>query len=80
MIEMLDENTFVASSRGNKMILRRENSSAGAWSVTTDNASHRAWRGLGVSYFPSLKEVEQRYKTWRGVSLLVDTVNPHPAS
>ncbi len=71
MITMLDDGSYAVSSRGNHMVLRREASSLGNWSVTTDNASHRAYRGLGVKYFSSLREVEANYKSWRGISALI---------
>ncbi|MBE8745290.1 hypothetical protein [Aeromonas veronii] len=72
MIEMLADGSYSVKARGNKMILRHVQSSLGQWSVTTDNASHRAYRGLGVRYFNSLREVEKNYKSWRGIAELVE--------
>ncbi|MBL0436796.1 hypothetical protein JD543_04870 [Aeromonas caviae] len=73
MIEMLADGSYSVKARGNKMILRHVQSSLGQWSVTTDNASHRAYRGLGVRYFNSLREVEKSYKSWRGIAELVES-------
>lgn len=72
MIEMLADGSYSVKARGNKMILRHIQSILGQWSVTTDNASHRAYRGLGVRYFNSLREVEKSYKSWRGIAELVE--------
>lgn len=72
MIEMLADGSYSVKARGNKMILRHVQSILGQWSVTTDNASHRAYRGLGVRYFNSLREVEKSYKSWRGIAELVE--------
>lgn len=69
---MLADGSYSVKARGNKMILRHVKSSLGQWSVTTDNASHRAYRGLGVRYFNSLREVEKSYKSWRGIAELVE--------
>jgi len=69
---MLADGSYSVTARGNKMILRHVKSSFGQWSVTTDNASHRAYRGLGVRYFNSLREVENNYKSWRGIAELVE--------
>lgn len=49
MIEMLADGSYSVTARGNKMILRHVKSSFGQWSVTTDNASHRAYRGWGFA-------------------------------
>lgn len=80
MIEMLEDGSYAVTARGNKMILRREKSSLGGWSVTTDNASHRAYRGLGIRYFSSLEDVEENYKSWRGISLLVGPESSDPVT
>lgn len=69
---MLADGSYSVKARGNKMILRHIQSILGQWSVTTDNASHRAYRGLGVRYFNSLREVEKSYKSWRGIAELVE--------
>lgn len=69
---MLADGSYSVKARGNKMILRHVQSNLGQWSVTTDNASHRAYRGLGVRYFNSLCEVEKNYKSWRCIAELVE--------
>jgi hypothetical protein len=72
VITQIDSNTFYLESRGNKMTLSREQDTLGQfWRMSTDNASHRAYRGLGVKEFASLEAVEKHYKSWRGVSLLL---------
>ena len=66
------EKTFTTSNgRGTTMTLSY-NEVSGYWQVTSDNAAVRAYRTLGVKVFWSLKEVEQKYKTWRGVSALIE--------
>ncbi len=42
------------------------------WQMHTDNASHRAYRGLGIKEFSTLEEVEKNYKSWRGIAALVN--------
>ena len=65
------ENTFTTDNgRGTTMTLSF-NKTLGRWQMTSDNASRRAWRGLGVSLYETLDEVEAKYKTWRGISALV---------
>lgn len=73
MIQQLDETTFYLESRGNKMTLSLVSDSWGHhWQMQTDNASHRAYRGLGVKEFATLEEVEKNYKSWRGIAALVN--------
>jgi hypothetical protein len=70
-IQMLTENSYFVSARGSKMTLTKINEYCGIWQMETDNASHRAYRGLGVRYFDNLQQVEKAYKSWKGISLLV---------
>ena len=71
-IIQIDENTFYLESRGNKMTLsRKQGAWVEFWQMSTDNASHRAHRGLGIKEFASLEAVEKHYKSWRGVSALL---------
>ena len=71
-IIQIDENTFYLESRGNKMTLSRKQDAWGEfWQMSTDNASHRAYRGLGIKEFASLEDVEKHYKSWRGVCTLL---------
>ena len=72
VIQQLDTNTFYMESRGNKMTLKKKSTIFGdIWEMYTDNASRRAWRGLGVKEFDTLADVQKHYKSWRGISLLV---------
>lgn len=70
-IQMIDENTFKLTARGSEMTLVRE---SGEWVMYTVNASVRAWNnGFSIpKYFKTLADVEARYKTWRGIAVLVD--------
>lgn len=67
---------FVLVSRGHKMTLTYD-AKFSWWEMHTDNASTRAYRSLGVKIFNSLGEVERAYKSWRGVSLLLDGTTAH---
>ncbi len=40
------------------------------WHVFADNAARRAWRTLGVKTFETLEEVEDHYKSLKGISAL----------
>ena len=71
MISALPDGGFYLESRGHKMTLTFDNN-LNLWEMHTDNASSRAWRGLGVRFFDSLEEVERSYKSWRGVSQLTE--------
>jgi hypothetical protein len=65
------EKTFTTDNgRGTTMTLRF-NDVCGYWQVMSDNAARRAYRTLGVKIFNSLADVEQAYKTFRGISALV---------
>lgn len=70
-IQMISVNEFRLSSRGNEMTLKR---TANGWEMFTVNAAVRAWnRGYAVpKYFDSLKAVEMSYKSWVGITALVD--------
>lgn len=72
-ITLLENGTFYLESRGSKMTLQR--SDLYGWEMHTDNASHRAYRGLGIKTFRTLDEVEKAYKSWRGISLLMETLS-----
>jgi hypothetical protein len=44
----------------------------GYWEVMAQNAATRAYRTLGVKIFWSLDDVEKSYKTFRGLSALIN--------
>jgi hypothetical protein len=71
-IMILENGSYYTESRGNKMTLIRNDWDQ--WEMYTDNASHRAYQGPGVRVFNSLKEVEKHYKSWRGISALVEMI------
>ena len=80
MIQVITPNKeYKTKSRGNEMTLIRQDN--GGWSVITSNASSRAWnRGMpSIKDFDSLQEVEAAYKSWKGITALVDaeTNNKH---
>lgn len=71
-IEQINEDTYYLESRGNKMTLTKISTSWGhEWQMFTDNASRRAFRGLGMRRFKNLLQVETAYKSWRGIAALV---------
>ncbi len=74
-ITQTGESTFTASNgRGTTMTLSW-NETCGYWQMTSDNASRRAWRGLGISVYRTLADVEKKYKSWRGLSDFLN--DPH---
>lgn len=68
------DNGYTLTTRGMTMTLSRSTfASLGAWQMETDNASARAWNRMpSVKYFDSLEAVEAAYKSWRGISELID--------
>jgi len=42
-----------------------------AWEVHAINEAVRAYRSLGVKVFWTLEEIERSYKTFRGISALI---------
>ena len=71
-IQMLTEKSYFVSARGSKMTLTRVDEYCGKWQMETDNASRRAYGGLGVRYFDNLQQVEKAYKSWKGISSLIE--------
>tara|TARA_B000000565_G_scaffold255758_1_gene237618 strand:+ start:106746 stop:106967 length:222 start_codon:yes stop_codon:yes gene_type:complete len=73
MIQMLSKNKFYTESRGNKMTLEKLGD---RWLMVTDNAAARAYNfgRPGYKEFDTLLEVEQQYKSWRGIAALVKSI------
>ena len=72
MIEQIDNETFTTTSRGNKMTLRKIRD---GWNVKTDNASSRAFGSVAMicgKDFGTLGQVEEHYKSWKGIEALVE--------
>jgi hypothetical protein len=65
-----DENTFIANN-GKGTELRLTKRAAGYWEVWAMNASVSAWRTPGVKIFWHLSDIEKSYKTFRGISALI---------
>ena len=64
------ENTYTADNgKGTSLTLVKME--AGYWLVSADNAAARAWRSIGKTFW-SLAEVESKYKTFRGISALIN--------
>ena len=79
-IQVIGPNTYYTESRGNKMTLTH-NPDLNLWEMVTDNACARAYnygRASMPKVFHSLKDVEQKYKSWRGISALVDELSESP--
>ena len=72
MIEQVSATEFKLTKGAHQMTLGRNED--GSWSMTTHNPCTRAWRGrLGsLKRFETLSDVEERYKSWRGVSDLYE--------
>jgi len=70
-IIQVGENTFTLTARGSQMTLEPHRK---GWRMKTINASTRVWGMGGESWkeFETLAEVEKHYKSWRGISALVD--------
>jgi hypothetical protein len=74
-IQMISEKEFKLVARGCDMTLNLEPD--GRWVMFTINAAVRAWgRGYPIpKYFDTLKQVEEKYKTWRGIASLAAACN-----
>lgn len=71
MIQMISATEFQLVKGGHTMTLHKcEN----AWYMGVQNACTRAWRGrLGsLKRFETLADVESHYKSWRGITALVE--------
>jgi len=69
-IQQIDDNTYHTVNGASAMTLTREGSKG--WQMMTSNPSTRAWnRGPSIKHFQSLQEIEAKYKSWRGVSILI---------
>jgi len=69
MIIQVSDNIFELTRGNHKMTLTKDES---GWYMLTDNPSVRAWNSMGFSRFFSLEEVEKKYKSWRGISILIN--------
>jgi len=78
VIEMVSKTEFKLNARGCDYTLRCE---SGKWAMYVVNAAVHAWRrGYAIpKYFDSLKEVEEKYKSWRGISTLVEGTEFKPS-
>lgn len=52
------------------------------WRMKTSNASSRAWSLGGESWkdFANLADVEAKYKSWRGISALLESATRGPTA
>ena len=67
------DNTFEMAIRGARMTLVRRPSVCGEWEMTTINAAALAWNRIVMpKHFRTLAEVEAKYKSWRGISMLLE--------
>jgi hypothetical protein len=76
MIEMISPTEFHLTKGCHEMtLLKREF----GWEMLTDSPSTRAWNSVtpggmsmpGFHSFKTLQEVEQHYKSWRGIAVIV---------
>lgn len=68
-IQMVNEKTFTLINRGHEMTLLKIED---GWEMWTSNAATRAWRMMIPKFFETLKDVEAHYKSWKGVSELIE--------
>lgn len=69
MIQQISETEFRLERGGHTMTLSRDEF---GWHMFTENACTRAWDSLGFRRFSTLADVEKHYKSWRGLSALVN--------
>lgn len=69
MIIMTVDGTYVTQARGTTLTLKRKTY---GWEVCADNSAVRAWRTLGVKIFNTLEDVEKAYKSFYGITKLVE--------
>lgn len=71
MIQQLDEKRFSLEVRGMQMTLEPYRD---GWRMKVVSATTRVWSLGGESWkeFNSLAEVEAKYKSWRGITSLLD--------
>lgn len=74
-IQKISDTEYRHTARGAEMTLKHER---GQWAMYVVNAVVRAYRrGYAIpKYFDSLEQVEQTYKTWRGITALVAAQHP----
>ena len=73
MIQQIDDNQFFVKAYGNEMTLIK---TMDGWEMCTVNATVRAYNnGFAIpKFFRTLKEVEAKYKSWKGISKLIEGV------
>jgi hypothetical protein len=71
VIQMISNTEFKLTRGGHEMTLKKEGAE---WAMYTVNAMVKAYnRGFAMpKYFRSLDEVENKYKSWRGIATLVN--------
>lgn len=72
-IEVTGPDRYELNDRGKHMVLER---SAKGWTMTTTSAVTRAYSmgGASVREFNNLHQVEDHYKSWRGLCALLAEV------
>lgn len=75
-IEQIGPNSYALKVRGTSMELEQIKD---GWRVKTKSAMTRTWSLGGESWkeFASLQEVEANYKSWRGITALIENQNQH---
>jgi hypothetical protein len=70
MIQQISNTEYRLTKGNHQMTLLL--SPSGSWEMMTSNPATRAWNRLLPSFrrFGSLAEVEQAYKSWRGIASL----------
>jgi len=74
-IVQLEPNSYVVESRGARMVLQQTHK---GWRMKTRSATTRALSmgGESIKDFENLKQVEQHYKSWRGIAALIESSDP----
>lgn len=73
MIQQLNRYEFFLKAHGNEMTLLK---TVDGWEMFTVNATVRAFnRGFAIpKFFPTIEAVESKYKSWKGISKLIEEV------
>lgn len=84
MIEVISATEYRLKKGAHNMTLLK---SEDGWEMWTRNPSTRAWNSSApgdvsmpaIRRFNSLEEVEQHYRSWRGIALIIASFDAPPA-
>jgi hypothetical protein len=78
MIEAISATEYRLKKGCHEMTLLKSDD---GWDMLTRNPSTRGWNGgaPGIRRFRSLEDVEQHYRSWRGIAMIVASFDARPA-